>query len=64
MGISYSTAKWVTPVSFQVEFAGQNYGMLLSLNMKDIHDQSLSFFSPQPFFVARFFFPQQLFQVA
>lgn len=32
--------------------------------MKDIHDQNLSFFSPQPFFIAGFFFPQQLFQLA
>ena len=31
--------------------------------MKDIHDQNISFFSPQPFFIAGFFFPQQLFQV-
>ena len=32
--------------------------------MKDIHDANLSFFSPQPFFIAGFFFPQQLVQVA
>lgn len=32
--------------------------------MKDIHDKNLSFFSPQPFFIAGFFFPQQLFQLA
>ncbi|KAL9612493.1 MAG: hypothetical protein Q9167_002924 [Letrouitia subvulpina] len=32
--------------------------------MKDVHDQNLSFFSPQPFFIAGFFFPQQLFQLA
>nr|KAK5447426.1 hypothetical protein LTR18_003005 [Exophiala xenobiotica] len=63
MGISYSTAKWLAPVSFLVDFACQNYGMLSSPNMKDIHDQNLSFFSPQPFFIAGFFFPQQLFQV-
>jgi hypothetical protein len=31
--------------------------------MKDIHDQNMSFFSPQPFFIAGFFFPQQLFQL-
>jgi len=63
MGISYSTAKWAAPVSFLVDFACQNYGMLSSPNMKDIHDQNLSFFSPQPFFIAGFFFPQQLFQL-
>jgi hypothetical protein len=37
--------------------------MLSSPNMKDIHDQNMSFFSPQPFFIAGFFFPQQLFQL-
>ena len=63
MGISYSTAKWLAPASFIIDFAAQNYGMLSSPNMKDIHDQNLSFFSPQPFFIAGFFFPQQLFQV-
>ena len=54
--------------------------MLSSPNMKDINDRNLSFFSPQPFFIAGslssrslrehinviagFFFPQQLFQLA
>lgn len=38
--------------------------MLSKPNMKDIHDNNLSFFSPQPFFIAGFFFPQQLFQLA
>ncbi|MCJ1224326.1 hypothetical protein MMC12_000971 [Toensbergia leucococca] len=64
MGLSYSTAKWLAPVSFLIDFAAQQYGMLSSPNMKDINDKNLSFFSPQPFFIAGFFFPQQLFQVA
>lgn len=38
--------------------------MLSSPNMKDIHDKNLSFFSPQPYFIGAFFFPQQLFQLA
>ena len=38
--------------------------MLSTPNMKDIHDANLSFFSPQPYFIAGFFFPQQLFQLA
>jgi hypothetical protein len=63
MGISYSTAKWVAPVSFLIDFACQSYGILSSPSMKEIHDQNLSFFSPQPYFIASFFFPQQLFQV-
>ncbi len=32
--------------------------------MKDIHDRNQSFFSPQPYFIGGFFFPQQLFQLA
>lgn len=32
--------------------------------MKDIHDANLSFFSPQPYFIGAFFFPQQFFQLA
>ena len=32
--------------------------------MKTIHDRNLSFWSPQPFFIAAFFGPQQLFQLA
>ncbi|KAK5044795.1 hypothetical protein LTR84_010451 [Exophiala bonariae] len=63
MGISYSTAKWIAPTSFVIDFACQQYGMLSTPNMKDIHDQKLSFFSPQPYFIAGFFFPQQLFQI-
>jgi hypothetical protein len=63
MGMTYSTAKWVAPLSFVIDFAAQQYGMLATPNMKDIHDANLSFFSPQPFFIAAFFFPQQLFQL-
>jgi hypothetical protein len=54
----------LAPASFLTDFACQNYGMLSTPNMKDIHDQNMSFFSPQPFFIAGFFFPQQLFQLA
>ena len=52
------------PASFIIDFAAQQYGMLSTPNMKDVHDQNLSFFSPQPYFIAGFFFPQQLFQLA
>lgn len=31
---------------------------------KDIHDANLSFWSPQPYFIGAFFFPQQFFQLA
>lgn len=64
MGVSLSTARWMAPASFLIDFAAQNYGMLSSPNMKDVHDANLSFFSPQPYFIAGFFFPQQLFQLA
>ncbi|KAL5315762.1 hypothetical protein ACEPPN_016633 [Leptodophora sp. 'Broadleaf-Isolate-01'] len=64
MGITHSTARWVAPLSFAIDFAAQQYGMLATPNMKDIHDANLSFWSPQPYFIAAFFFPQQLFQLA
>jgi hypothetical protein len=63
MGMSYSTTKWVAPVSFVIDFAAQQYGVFAAPNMKDIHYAYLSFFSPQPLFIAAFFFPQQLFQL-
>lgn len=63
MGVSLSTARWLAPASFLIDFAAQQYGMFSSPNMKDIHDRNLSFFSPQPYFIAGFFFPQQLFQI-
>merc|ERR1712093_1425 len=64
MGITHSTARIVAPLSFAIDFAAQQYGMLATPNMKDIHDANLSFWSPQPYFIAGFFFPQQLFRLA
>ncbi|CAF9931051.1 MAG: hypothetical protein GOMPHAMPRED_005803 [Gomphillus americanus] len=64
MGVSLSTARWLAPTSFLIDFAAQQYGMFSKPNMLDVHEQNLSFFSPQPFFIAGFFFPQQLFQLA
>lgn len=64
MGLSLSTARYLAPASFLVDFAAQQYGMLSTPNMKDVHDANLAFFSPQPYFIAAFFFPQQLFQLA
>ena len=40
------------------------YGMLSEPNMKQINDANVSFWSPQPFFIAGFFFPQMLIQIA
>ena len=32
--------------------------------MKDINDANISFFSPNPYFIGGFFFPQQIAQIA
>lgn len=50
-------------MAFLYDFAAQQYGMLSSPNMKDVHDQNLAAFSPQPYFIGGFFAPQQLFQL-
>ena len=57
------TAILQAPTSFLYNFALQQYGMFSSPNMKDIHDRNISFWSPQPFFIAGFFAPQQVFQL-
>lgn len=64
MGVSLSTARWLAPASFAYDFALQQYGLLSSPSMKDVHDANLSFWSPQPYFIGAFFFPQQMFQLA
>lgn len=64
MGVSLSTARYLAPASFVYDFAAQQYGLWSSPNMQDIHDANLSFFSPQPYFIGAFFFPQQFFQLA
>jgi hypothetical protein len=64
MDVSLSTARLLGPASFLYDFAAQQYGLWSTPNMKDIHDANLSFFSPQPYFIGAFFFPQQLFQLA
>ncbi|EMC97760.1 hypothetical protein BAUCODRAFT_31757 [Baudoinia panamericana UAMH 10762] len=64
MGVSLSTARYLAPASFLYDFALQQYGLWSSPNMKEIHDRNLSFFSPNPYFIGAFFFPQQLFQLA
>ena len=64
MGVSLSTARYLAPASFIYDFAAQQYGIFSSPSMKVVHDRNLSFFSPQPYFIGGFFFPQQLFQLA
>lgn len=63
MGVSYSTAKWLATGSFVFDFILQNYGMMSSPNMKEIHDRHPAAFSPQPFAIAGFFGPQQIAQL-
>jgi len=63
MGVTHSTARYIAPLSFAIDFVAQQYGLLSSPNMQDIHDANLSFFSPQPYFIGGFFFPQQLIQL-
>jgi hypothetical protein len=41
-------ARYLAPASFLYDFAAQQYGMLFSPNMKDVHDANLAAFSPQP----------------
>ncbi|KAI9711736.1 MAG: hypothetical protein M1820_001880 [Bogoriella megaspora] len=64
MGVSHSTARYLAPASFLYDFAAQQYGILSTPSMKDIHDRNLAFWSPNPYFIGAFFFPQQLFQLA
>lgn len=64
MGVSQSTARYLAPASFLYDFALQQYGIFSKPNMMDIHYQNLSFFSPYPYFIGAFFFPQQLCQLA
>ncbi|KAL1302365.1 hypothetical protein AAFC00_002768 [Neodothiora populina] len=64
MGISYSTARLIAPASFLYDFAAQQYGLNSTPSMKDVNDANVSFWSPQPYFIGGFFFPQQFFQVA
>ncbi|SMY21893.1 unnamed protein product [Zymoseptoria tritici ST99CH_1A5] len=62
--LSLTTARYLAPASFLYDFAAQQYGINSTPSMKDIHDRNLSFFSPQPYFIAGFFFPQQFVQLA
>jgi hypothetical protein len=63
MGVSHSTARWLAPASFIIDFAAQQYGLFSSPNMQDVHDANLSFWSPRPEFIGAFFFPQQIIQL-
>lgn len=64
MGNTQSAVRILAPASFLFDFAAQQYGMFSNPNMLDIHNKNPAAFSPQPYFIAGFFFPQQLFQLA
>lgn len=64
MGNAQSTVRYLAPASFLYDFAAQQYGMFSKPNMLDIHNKNLAAFSPYPYAIAGFFFPQQLFQLA
>lgn len=63
MGITHSTARYLAPASFLFDFAAQQYGLLSTPNMQDIHNRNLAAFSPNPYFIGAFFFPQQIVQL-
>jgi len=63
MGINHSTARYLAPASFLFDFAAQQYGLFSTPNMQDIHNQNLAAFSPNPYFIGAFFFPQQIVQL-
>ena len=64
MGNTQSTVRYLAPASFLFDFEAQQYGMFSKPNMLDIHNKNLAAFSPYPYAIAGFFFPQQLFQLA
>jgi len=64
MGDTASLTRYLAPASFLYDFALQQYGILASPNMVDIHERNLAAFSPYYPFIGAFFFPQQLCQVA
>lgn len=63
MGNSQSAVRIIAPLSFLYDFAAQQYGIFSTPSMLDIHNRNPGAFSPQPYFIGGFFFPQQLFQL-
>jgi len=62
--MSLPTARIVAPLSFAINFAVQNWGMMYaSPNMKEISDSNYSPFTPWPYAIAIFFGPQQILQL-
>lgn len=63
MGNNQSAIQVLAPLSFFYDFVAQQYGMFSTPNMMDIHNKNLAAFSPQPYFIAGFFAPQQVIQL-
>jgi hypothetical protein len=63
MGNTQSIVRYLAPASFAYDFIAQQYGIFSSPNMLDIHNKNLAAFSPYPYFIGAFFFPQQIFQL-
>ncbi|KAF1349389.1 hypothetical protein EJ07DRAFT_140241 [Lizonia empirigonia] len=64
MGNTQSLVRYLAPASFLFDFGAQQYGIFSRPNMLDIHNGNLAAFSPYPYAIAGFFFPQQLVQLA
>lgn len=62
--LSLPLARVLAPLSFVFDFASQQYGINFhSPSMKAISDNHPAAFSPNPFFIAGFFGPQQIVQL-
>lgn len=61
--LSKRSAALFSAGAWTFNFLCQMYGMLSTPNMKDVADKYHAFFSPQPFAIALFFFPQSCIQV-
>ncbi|KAJ9121631.1 hypothetical protein QFC22_002251 [Naganishia vaughanmartiniae] len=63
MGVSLSTAKVITTSTFAYDFLVQQWAILLSKpDMKVVNDRNPGAFSPMPYFIGGYFFPQQILQ--
>ncbi|KAI5453147.1 hypothetical protein NCC49_006175 [Naganishia albida] len=63
MGVSLSTAKLITTSTFLYDFVVQQWAIALSKpDMKVVNDRNPGAFSPMPYFIGGYFFPQQILQ--
>ncbi|KAJ9107894.1 hypothetical protein QFC19_002637 [Naganishia cerealis] len=63
MGVSLSTAKVITTSTFLYDFLVQQWAIVISKpDMKVVNDRNPGAFSPMPYFIGGYFFPQQILQ--